>query len=321
MTAIELARLIRTANLADYTDRAMLADALEDAGDGSSAAAITNGSVRAKELLRIADQYQAEDLLTAGPAILAVARNGGLNTEITSQDSVSPLADLSGSDRYPTVTIAVTAADRKLSVCGWKVCRWLEGPNNPYNGSWIGHGWQWDVSTSDGACNGKPHVIMDDDGNVIIEHGDNVGGDTIVIGGLTEDDAEELAEYLSDAITEIYQDWAPEDADDDGLLIAMRGRCTQRSRHTVEVEQTAEDDDGDEHTEVTHEAYAYRDTHAGRPVYYVRDDSEFEELHWDADEAVAAVRDRLAEMSGLDESDIDVSGLSAYFSATIENDE
>ena len=43
MTAIELARLIRTANLADYTDRAMLADALEDAGRDAEASMLRDG--------------------------------------------------------------------------------------------------------------------------------------------------------------------------------------------------------------------------------------------------------------------------------------
>ncbi len=223
--------------------------------------------------------------------LLEAAREGKLTAAIASEQSIDALADAKGPDCYPTVTIDLACDGWEAQVEGWKVvcwCRYSWPSGSPLDN---GDKWQLCTDDSDGANGGLPRAHLGSrisytygaaSTDVVIFSGDNVGIWTIIpADDLDDDEREELAQLIQDAIDSVYDDWEPEKADDKEIRETL-----VRDRHH---QMTQWERDG-----VTVELKVYAAMHMGRAVYAVEGDDE-EQIFWEADEAAQVVRHLIIE--------------------------
>lgn len=135
-------------------------------------------------------------------SILAAGTAGTITATVVKEESIPPLADCSGPDAYPRVTLRVAAGDWTGAVEGWKVGWWEYGPNRRDNGSYIGPGWSFLIDSNDGVCSGRPTVTSDDAAGVVaLDPGENLGGLVPVpTDSLSADERDAVADALTGAI-------------------------------------------------------------------------------------------------------------------------
>jgi hypothetical protein len=196
-----------------------------------------------------------------------------ISATITGEESIPPLADASGPECYPTCDIEVTYRGATYPTVGWVVAGWCRDTNHRGNPLDRPGRWEWCECDSDSQFSGRPYAEVADDGERVTLHpGANVG-QTATIPVHPDDDPEDVAAAVIEAIRECYDGWSPEAADDDEIREALLNQRTSYGspRNCDEVSWEGADES------VSVSATIYHGTHAGRPVWAIKGDPDDED--------------------------------------------
>lgn len=213
-------------------------------------------------------------------------RSGEIIVE-ASDETLYPgaLADYQSPDAFPEFYVCLVSQDGTEigRVTAWKHCWYVEGPNDPSNGAWIGPGYHLMVYDNDGHCSGRPRP----DNNRIpgcLVWACSAGGEILSLASSDEDNQEDI-DTITKEIDNAYDAVSVKDIDDECIRNALLKKqpvakidlgpvdvtvhtWTHLGRHVGTIRVTGRDKDVDS---LVHAAGI--------------DHSDFGRVYWDADEA------------------------------------